>query len=79
MTGDHGCAEEWEAAVLEVLSQLGATERSRAARAVASAVLGYSRISARAREHVMEAIDRLVARGELLDLHGVLHVRQPRR
>ncbi|WP_324667957.1 DUF3320 domain-containing protein [Geochorda subterranea] len=76
---EHICAEEWEAAVLEVLSQLGATERSRAARAVASAVLGYSRISARAREHVMEAIDRLVARGELLDLHGVLHVRQPRR
>ncbi len=72
---EHICAEEWEAAVLEVLSQLGATERSRATRVIASAVLGYNRISAGVRGHVMEAIDRLIATDRLLDLHGVLHVK----
>lgn len=72
---EHVCPEEWEAAALEVLRRLGATEQSRAARAVALAVLGYSRLSTRARDHVMQAVARLVARGEVLDLDGVLHVR----
>lgn len=72
---EHICAEEWEAAVLEVLSHLGATERSRATRVIASAMLGYSRISARAREHVMEAIDRLIAADRLFERHGVLYNR----
>ncbi len=74
----HICPEEWEAAVLEVLRRLGATELSRAVRAVAQAVLGYRRVSPAARDHVMQAVRRLVARRELVDYGGVLHVHSQR-
>lgn len=74
---EHICPEEWEAAVVEALRQLGATKKSQVAQEVVRAVLGHSR-SALAREHVMQSMERLLAKGELLELDGVLHLRSQR-
>ncbi len=74
---EHICPEEWEAAVVEVLRQLGATKKSQVAQEIVRAVLGHSR-SALAREYVMQTMERLLAKGELLELDGVLHVRSQR-
>ncbi|MER3419632.1 MAG: hypothetical protein C4290_03500 [Chloroflexota bacterium] len=74
---EHICPEEWEAAVVEVLRQLGATKKSQVAQEIVRAVLGHSR-SGLAREYVMQIMERLLAKGELLELDGVLHVRPQR-
>ena len=71
---EHICPEEWEAAALEVLRQLGAIDRENAVRAIARAVLGTKRLSYREREHAERAIDELVAKGRLFVHQGYLHV-----
>lgn len=72
----HICPEEWEAATLAVLRGLGATSRTVAVRHTVMALLGYTRVPGSAREHAESAIERLVAKGHVLEFDGVLHVKQ---
>jgi hypothetical protein len=72
----HICPEEWEAAALAVLRGLGTTSRAVAVRHTVMALLGYTRVPGAAREHAELAIERLVAKGHVLEFDGVLHVKQ---
>lgn len=71
----HICPEEWEAALLAVLRRLGATSRSAAVRHTVMALLGYTRVSGVAREYAESAIERLLAKGRVLEFEGVLHIK----
>ena len=71
---EHVAPEEWVAAVLEALRQLGATVRSELVHCIAEA-MGYPRPSADLRGRIEEAIAALKADGRILESEGLLYLR----
>lgn len=70
---EHIAPEEWAAAVLEGIRQLGATPKDNLLHSVAEA-MGYGRLSAELRSKMEAAVASLAAEGKIVEWEGLLYL-----